>query len=127
MSKIKFDERGREILSSMPVAFNVPIQKRLSTLDFHRQRLLDQREVMRRMIEEMQYDKEHETYAEANDFAVEDAFDESIAHASDFELDDDTVDPAYRIAEETVRETARKTGVKTVASTETQNPPDSAS
>lgn len=125
MSKIKFDERGREILSSMPVAFNVPVQKRLSTLDFHRQRLLDQREAMRRMIEEMQYDNEHETYAEASDFAVEDAFDESIARASDFELDDDSLDPSLRIAEEAFREASGKTGNKTVASTATQNPPDS--
>lgn len=126
MSKIQFDDRGREILSDMPVAFNVPVRPSISTLDFHRQRLLDQREAVRRMIEEMKYDNEHETYAEANDFAIEDPFDESIATASDFELDDDTVDPAHRILEEALREDPVKTGNENVTSTETQSPPESA-
>lgn len=89
--KIKFDDRGREILSDMPAAFTVPVQKRISTLDFHRQRLLEQREAMQRMLQELREDSEHETFAEANDFRVEDPFDED-AKFSDFELDDDNID-----------------------------------
>lgn len=106
---IQHDEKGREILSDMPVAFNVPTQKRISTLDFHRQRLLEQREMMRRMMDEMREDMEHETFREANDFAVEDPFDESIATRSDFELDDDSLDGLEAVAREEHRRTLAKT------------------
>lgn len=119
---IRHDEKGREVLSDMPVAFNVPTPKRISTLDFHRSRLLEQREAMRRMLEEMQEDKEHETFREANDFAVEDPFDESIVHRTDFELDDDNLDVSSVLAEESYREMAKK-NLTSTEQKDSQNPP----
>lgn len=122
---IRHDEKGREILSDMPAAFNVPTQKRISTLDFHRQRLLEQREMMRRMMEEMREDMEHETFREANDFAVEDPFDETIATHSDFELDDDSLDGLETVAREeyqrALAKTAKTNRQDIVASTEPQD------
>lgn len=97
-NSIQFDERGREILSNVPVAFNVPIQKRISTLDFHRQRLLEERQRMREMLEAMKEDQEFETFAEANDFSVDDPLDPEAKY-SDYELDDDVVDVAQAFAE----------------------------
>lgn len=97
MSEIKFDERGREILSDMPSHFVVPTQKRISTLDFHRQRLLEQREMMFRMMQEMREDSEYESFKDANDFDVEDDFDEEI-HQSDYELSDDGLDGLEALA-----------------------------
>lgn len=128
--KISFDARGREILSDIPAAFNVPVQKRISTLDFHRQRLLEQREAMRRMLEEMQAEGEQESYKEANDFAVEDPFDE-FPEGTDFELDDDNSDGLSAVAErmyrESLEETARANRQNIEPSTEKQSPPESAS
>lgn len=95
---VRHDERGREILSDMPCHFIVPNQRRISTLDFHRQRLLEQREMMRRMIEEMESDSSFETFADANDFSCEDPLDED-AFSSDFELDDDGLDGLQALAE----------------------------
>lgn len=97
-NSIQFDERGREILSNVPVAFNVPVQKRISTLDFHRQRLLEERQRMREMLEAMKEDQEFETFAEANDFSVDDPLDPEAKY-SDYELDDDVVDVARTLAE----------------------------
>lgn len=119
---IRHDDKGREVLSDMPVAFNVPTQKRISTLDFHRSRLLEQREAMRRMLEEMQEDKEHETFREANDFAVEDPFDESIVDRTDFELDDDNVDVSRILAEKAHREMAKQ-NLTSTEQKDSQNPP----
>nr|CDL65913.1 unnamed protein product [uncultured bacterium] len=128
--KISFDARGREILSDIPAAFNVPVQKRISTLDFHRQRLLEQREAMRRALEDMQAEAEQESFKEANDFAVEDPFDE-FPEGTDFELDDDSPDGLDAVAErmyrESVEETARANRKNIEASTEKQSPPESAS
>lgn len=95
---IQFDERGREILSQVPVAFNVPVQKRISTLDFHRQRILEERERLREMLARMKEDEEFETFEEANDFNVDDPLDPEVKY-SEFELDDDVVDPARALAE----------------------------
>lgn len=95
---MEFDERGREVLSQIPVAFNVPVEKRISTLDFHRQRLLEQREQLRQMLEAMRSDGEVETLAEANDFRVDDPLDPEAA-ISDFELDDDVEDVSSVLAE----------------------------
>lgn len=99
---ISFDDRGREILSDMPAAFNVPVQKRISTLDFHRQRLLEQREAMRRMIEEMREEGEFETFREANDFEVEDPYDDHTP-GTDYELADDGTDGLDALAEKEYR------------------------
>lgn len=95
---IRFDERGREILSDVPAAFNVPVQKRISTLDFHRQRLLEERQRLQEMLQAMREDSEVETFAEANDFNVEDPLDETAAY-TDFELDDDNSDGINALAE----------------------------
>lgn len=96
---ISFDEKGREILSDMPAAFTLPDQRRISTLDFHRQRLLDQRESLRRMMQELREENEVETFAEANDFKVKDDFD-AYAETTDFELDDDNLDGLEALARE---------------------------
>ncbi|WP_276819087.1 hypothetical protein [Mailhella massiliensis] len=93
-----YDERGREVLSDVPVAFNVPVQKNISTLDFHRQRILEERERLREMLARMKEDSEFETFEEANDFNVEDPLDPE-AFVSSFELDDDIVDPVRALAE----------------------------
>lgn len=124
---INHDSRGREILSDMPASFTVPGHKRISTLDFHRQRLLEQREMMRRMLEDICEDQEYETFKEANDFAVKDPLDEETAYRTDFELDDDDLDVSRVLAEESYRNLAQQTENKTVASTEKQSPPESAS
>ena len=120
--KIGFDERGREVLSDMPAAFTVPVQKRISTLDFHRQRLLEQREAMRRMIEELREENEHETFAEANDFDVDDPYDERPA-GSDYELADDGLDGLDALAQreyQRVVEEARKTDSKNLNSNDSE-------
>lgn len=105
---IKFDDRGREILSDRPVAFNVPAQRRISTLDFHRERLLQEREMMRRMIEDMKAESEYETFEEANDFRVRDDLDED-AEFSDFELADDGLDALDSLAREEYRRVVEQT------------------
>ena len=97
--KISFDNRGREILSDVPAQFVLPDQRRISTLDFHRQRLLEQREAMRSMLEQMREDEEHETFAEANDFRVADPFDPE-SEFTDYELDDDNLDGLEAVARE---------------------------
>lgn len=114
---IFFDDRGREILDDMPAAFTIPDQRRISTLDFHRQKLLEQRELMRRMLEDLREENEYETFAEANDFRVKDDFDEQ-ADYSDFELDDDSLDGVEALAREEHRRylagTTRKTEQKDI-------------
>lgn len=127
MSDIQFDSRGREILSDIPSSFYVPVQKSVSTLDFHRAKLLETREQMRRMIEEMRAESEYETFAEANDFAVEDPFDD-FPEGTDFELADDGMDGLSSLAEKVHREAvAEATRQNMTASTETQSPPESGS
>lgn len=115
---IQFDDRGREILDDMPASFILPDQRRISTLDFHRQRLLEQREALRRMMEELKEDSEFETFAEANDFRVRDDFDED-AEFSDFELDDDNLDGVETLArkeyQRIVESSARKTEQKNLS------------
>lgn len=127
---IKFDDRGREILSEIPASFTLPTPRPISTLDFHRQRLLEQREAIRRMMEEMKENEEYETFAEANDFRVEDPFDEAAAY-TDFELDDDGLDGVEAVAREEYRRAvanaSSEAGKETVASTETQSRPESGS
>lgn len=108
--KIAFDNRGREILSDVPAQFVLPDQRRISTLDFHRQRLLEERERMRLALAQMREDEEYETFAEANDFRVADPFDPE-AEFTDYELDDDNMDGLERVAREvhsrTLEEAAR--------------------
>lgn len=106
---MEFDEKGREVLSQIPVAFNVPVQRRISTLDFHRQRIIEERQRLREMLEAMQADAEVETFAEANDFNVDDPLDPEAA-TSEFELDDDVIDPALALAEKEYRAAAAKSG-----------------
>lgn len=106
---MEFDEKGREVLSQIPVAFNVPVQRTISTLDFHRQRILEQREQLRQMLESMKQDGEYETFDEANDFTVDDPLDPE-ASTSEFELDDDVVDPSVALAEKEYRALAAKSG-----------------
>lgn len=120
--QIQFDELGREILSDVPVAFNVPVQKRISTLDFHRQRIIEERERLREMLARMQEDKEVETFAEANDFTVDDPLDPE-AGFSDYELDDDVVDPAMALAQEEHRRVSARNS-KTPSSEEGKVNPD---
>lgn len=127
---ISFDSRGREVLSDVPAQFVVPDQRRISTLDFHRQRLLEERENLRRMLAEMKESEEFETFAEANDFRVEDPFDDE-AQFTDFELDDDSLDGLEAVAREEHRRTMAKVAdanrQNITPSTETQSPPESES
>lgn len=128
--KVTFDARGREILDPMPAAFVVPApdQRRISTLDFHRAKLLEQREIMRRMLEDMKADSEHETLAEANDFRVEDPLDEEASH-SDFELDDDDLDVVEAISREAYNSamaTTAKQNQQTVTVTDKGSPSETA-
>lgn len=126
--EITFDSRGREQLSDIPASFVVPTQRRISTLDFHRQRLLEQRELLRRMMEEMKEDSEYESFKEANDFAVEDPFDEEVSRRTDFELDDDGMDGLEAVYQRVHSETVEKASRQDMnTSTETQSPPESGS
>lgn len=95
-TQIAFDEQGREIPSPTPVAFHAPQQERFSVLDYHRQRLLDQRQALFQMLDAIKED-EYETFAEADDFAVEDPLDPD-SMASVFELDDDGLEGLERLA-----------------------------
>lgn len=122
---ILFDSRGREILSDMPTHFNVPIQKRISTLDFHRQRLLEQREMMRQMLEDLRAEDEAETFAEANDFRCEDPLDEEAAY-TDFELSDDGLDGLETLAQAEYQRLSAETSRKTVTVPDNASPNEDA-
>lgn len=126
---IRHDARGRELLSDMPTHFTLPNPKRISTLDFHRARLIEQREAMRAAIEAMREDSEHETFREANDFAVEDPFDDEISRRTDFELDDDAGDGLEALAREEYQRTVAETSVANrknmKTSTEAESRPES--
>lgn len=120
--KIGFDERGREVLSDTPAAFTIPVQRRISTLDFHRQRLLEQREAMRRMIEDLREENEYETFAEANDFDVDDPYDERPA-GTDYELADDGLDGFDALVQreyQRIVEEARKADSKNLNSNDSE-------
>ena len=123
--RISFDSRGREVLSDIPASFVVPDQRRISALDFHRQRLLEQREIMRHMLEDMKEDAEYETFAEANDFSVDDPLDDDVMR-TDYELDDDNLDGVEALAREvhkrTLEKTSRANREDMTPSTETQSP-----
>lgn len=119
-TQIAFDEHGREIPSPTPVAFHAPQQERFSVLDYHRQRLLDQRKALLEMLESLKED-EFETFAEADDFVVDDPLDPGCMD-SVFELDDDGLEGLERLARAEYKKLSEQ-AVSTPAQTKEQPSP----